>query len=90
MLVQLSRTFALPVRQVPHGRSRETEHGSSTLHPRLAMDQIEATFNRMFAPWDIHLPAEALLPGRRGQIIRAGWAIWIRSGSDDRGTYLDY
>lgn len=54
------------------------------------MDEIESMFNEMFAPWKIRLPVDALREQHRGQIVAAGWAIWVLLGSDENGAYLDY
>jgi len=53
------------------------------------MSVIKAEFNKHFQHWEISLPSEAA-NGGRGQIMKAGWAIWYLFGSDEKGKYLDY
>ncbi len=52
--------------------------------------RIEAAFTEFFSNWGITLPPEDVRERRQGKIAAAGWAIWYRFGSDERGEYLDY
>lgn len=69
------------------------------LYPELAaaaevpageLGKIKLRFAEAFSLWGISLSEESIVERRRGEIVRAGWAISYLFGCDEKGEYLDY
>jgi hypothetical protein len=50
------------------------------------VNPIKQIFDEEFRQWEITLPPEDLLPGRRGSIEKNGWTINYRFGTDKDTT----
>ena len=55
-------------------------------------ERLRQRFNRVFAHWEIELPADAMSPGLVWIIVQRGWTIWSRFDVDDEDgrERLDY
>ncbi len=47
-------------------------------------------FNHEFDRWEIKLLPEAIESDEVWMIVKRGWTIWCRFGSDENSEYLDY